>query len=314
MKRDEKENFVMVTAVTILKILKHSSDHNPPQKVRGDLYGMEEEGRLEVTNCFPSKLVEDGENAEHAQTAFRDDVSKMFGKCNVDENRVGVYYVTWHDHIDPALVDDIIQLLPTEPRAVLLLFDPFATAQRRRLALRAVRPTQRLVEGWQREGRYLAEDVNLSTMFEEVPVKLVSGACLVSVFIAQLALSMATAVVPPPLAESVAVGDALTNALESAHEAQQSASGRASDYQLSLRRYVQSQQPPIPGQRRFPAQPPSRVALLHELNQLTSLCTSVQTTAATALRDAYASHELATGKESERSSVGAGERALEAER
>jgi translation initiation factor 3 subunit H len=100
---------VQVSALAVMKIIKHSSQIYPTIAT-GTIVGMEVSGTLEVTNCFSFPLIDvpvsDGAQQDpqanmaaampraKQNTAYQLEMIKMLREVNVDANNVGWYTST----------------------------------------------------------------------------------------------------------------------------------------------------------------------------------------------------------------------------
>jgi translation initiation factor 3 subunit H len=100
---------VQVEALVVMKIIKHCSQ-TFPTTATGAIVGMDVNGVLEITNCFPFPTVDtSSQDDSHQQsntnlaaaaprakanTTYREDMIKLLREVNVDANSVGWYTST----------------------------------------------------------------------------------------------------------------------------------------------------------------------------------------------------------------------------
>jgi translation initiation factor 3 subunit H len=100
---------VQVSALAVMKIIKHSSQIYPTIAT-GSIVGMDVSGTLEITNSFPFPLIDvpvsDGAQQDpqanmaaampraKQNTAYQQEMIKMLREVNVDANNVGWYTST----------------------------------------------------------------------------------------------------------------------------------------------------------------------------------------------------------------------------
>jgi translation initiation factor 3 subunit H len=60
---------VVVEGLVVLKILKHCKE-SLPATATGTLLGMDSDGVVEVTNCFPRPLVADSDDSSTTETGY----------------------------------------------------------------------------------------------------------------------------------------------------------------------------------------------------------------------------------------------------
>ena len=83
---------VQLEALVVLKIVRHCREALPAV-VNGQILGMNNEGRLEVTNCFPFPLRESAQDEEDVAT-YVTDMMRRLRDVNIDHNHVGCYQST----------------------------------------------------------------------------------------------------------------------------------------------------------------------------------------------------------------------------
>lgn len=96
---------VQLEALTVMKTIKHCATRHP-QTATGFLVGMDNNGILEITNCFPFPVVDIPPEAQYdqqhfnsaaaaprakANTAYQSEMIRMQKEVGVDANNVGWY-------------------------------------------------------------------------------------------------------------------------------------------------------------------------------------------------------------------------------
>jgi len=188
----EKLNLVEIDGLAVLKIVKHCKE-NLPQLVTGQLLGLDYDGTLEVTNCFPfpsraEAVDEDYENTDGA-VDYQFDMMRALRDVNVDNNTVGWYHSTYlGSHITEELISTQYNYQESIPKCVCLIFDPMKTAQGN-LALKAVRLTDSFLALY-KGGEFtldsiLKAGVCAEDIFEELPIQ-VRNSNLIKAFLLQM--------------------------------------------------------------------------------------------------------------------------------
>lgn len=163
---------VQVSALAVMKIIKHSSQ-TFPVVATGSLVGLDVNGTLEVTNCFPFPIVEvpASENSQHdppgslaaamprakQNTTYQSEMIKMLREVNVDANNVGWYTSTnMGNFINSQTIENqFFYQKELNERAVSLVHDVSRSAQGS-LTLHAFRLSPAFMTAY-REGKFTIE-------------------------------------------------------------------------------------------------------------------------------------------------------------
>ena len=152
--RDAPLKAVQIDALVVMKVVKTCSQKFPTQAT-GSLVGMDNNGTLEITNCFPFPIVEipndsyhDGPNPNaaaaapraKANAAFQNEMIRMLKEVNIDAQNVGWYTSSsMGNFITSHFIDNQVyyQSQPNE-RSIALVHDVSRSSQGA-LSLRAYR-------------------------------------------------------------------------------------------------------------------------------------------------------------------------------
>jgi len=165
---------VQVDGMVLLKIIKHAKD-NMPDPVTGQLLGFDVDGRLEITSCFPSLVVDEEEPSDMDMETYQLEMMKCLRKVNVDSNTVGWYQSAYlGDFLNQTLLESQYEYQMTYPNSVVLVYDPFRTASGR-LSLKAYRLTPKCMSlidsGKFTNKNFNRHRVDSTDLLEEVPLK-----------------------------------------------------------------------------------------------------------------------------------------------
>jgi len=188
----QRIDVVEIDGLAVLKIVKHCKEYLP-QLVTGQLLGLDYDGTLEVTNCFPfpsrdgdgqEDEEEDGEGAE-----YQFEMMRCLREVNVDNNTVGWYQSAYlGSHIEENLIATQYNYQESIPKCVCLIFDPLKTAQGN-LALKALRLTDHFLTLYKGHeftlDKILKAGVCAEDIFEEVPIQ-VRNSNLIKAFLLQM--------------------------------------------------------------------------------------------------------------------------------
>lgn len=162
---------VVVDGLVLLRLIKHSREYASEQSHQtvsrdGTLLGLEVDGVLEVTNCFPSN--EDG-SVEYSTA-----VMNVLKEINVD-NHVAGWYSSMYlgKYFTKENVEHHAFYQETHPDSILLMYDNVSSAQGL-LSLKALRLTDAFMEEWRSQSRLGSEAFTRlapSSIFEELPIK-----------------------------------------------------------------------------------------------------------------------------------------------
>jgi translation initiation factor 3 subunit H len=145
---------VQVDALVVMKIVKHCSQRFPTTAT-GNLVGMDVNGTLEVTNCFPFPIVDIPQDSQYdgphynaaaaaprakANTPYKAEMIKMLREVNIDSQDVGWYTsANMGNFCNPNFVDNQMYFQrELNERAVALVHDVSRSSQGS-LSLRAFR-------------------------------------------------------------------------------------------------------------------------------------------------------------------------------
>eukprot|EP00019_Armaparvus_languidus_P001784 CAMPEP_0168589734 /NCGR_PEP_ID=MMETSP0420-20121227/6173_1 /TAXON_ID=498008 /ORGANISM="Pessonella sp." /LENGTH=320 /DNA_ID=CAMNT_0008625307 /DNA_START=1 /DNA_END=963 /DNA_ORIENTATION=+ len=177
---------VELSALVVLKIIKHCSDTS--ELVTGHLLGLDNENKLEITNCFPFPNNDD-DDAEEAGVEYQYEMMRCLREANVDSNTVGWYQSTFlGSYLTEAMVETQYQYQSNIKESVVIVYDPLKTSQGA-LAIQAFRLTNAFMKVY-KEGSFSKESlqknkVTFSNIFEEIPIR-IQTSILAGVLLRQL--------------------------------------------------------------------------------------------------------------------------------
>lgn len=162
----EKIKQVQLDGLVLLKIAKHCKDSSP-EPVNGVLLGLDVDGVMEVTNCFPD--LED--------TAMTDQMINSHG--NIDKNKCGWYQSRFSMHHNMSFNQFLVKFhhdwQKTLPNRVVLVYDPSRTAKGQ-LGMVAYRLTDQFMElsnsGDFSYTNFAKLGVDSTNIFDEIPIKI----------------------------------------------------------------------------------------------------------------------------------------------
>ncbi|CAG8471748.1 5908_t:CDS:2 [Diversispora eburnea] len=149
---------VQLDGLVILKIIKHCREFFP-NTVTGQLLGLDVNGVLEVTNCFPFP----------GPTKYQVDMMRCLREVNVDHNTVGWYQSTYlGSFVTHKLIETQYNYQQTFNNKNV------SRSTHGNLSLRAFRFTQAFMDA-QRENKFTSESLlknklTFSNIFEELPI------------------------------------------------------------------------------------------------------------------------------------------------
>jgi len=159
---------VQLDGLALLKIIKHCKE-NVPEIVTGQLLGLDIEGRLEITNCFP--ILEDSEENEPYQL----EMMRHLRRVNCDNNAVGWYQSAFlGSFLSQSVVKAQYDYQLKIPNSVVVVYDPFRTTGGK-LSLKAFRLTLKFMRLY-KKGDFSHESFTKAhcdshDLFEEVPIQ-----------------------------------------------------------------------------------------------------------------------------------------------
>ncbi|KAI8812885.1 hypothetical protein BJ742DRAFT_792109 [Cladochytrium replicatum] len=180
---------VQLDPLVVLKITKHCRDHYP-ELTTGQLIGVDVNGTLEVTNCFPftAKLGDEEDGDDEAEYSLQ--MLRSLRKLNYDANTVGWYQSTnlgsyWNVQ---TLIETQFSYQTTISHSVVIVYDPTRTMQGN-LCLRAMRLSDAFMEIYKTK-KFTMESLaqhkmTPSSVLETLPIRVVSSP-LASAFVHQL--------------------------------------------------------------------------------------------------------------------------------
>ncbi|GMT31058.1 hypothetical protein PFISCL1PPCAC_22355, partial [Pristionchus fissidentatus] len=207
-------NYVQIDSLVVMKIVKHvdSELYAGMSEIAGEacqglLTGLVavEDGRLEITNCFPTARAEptldsdEGANQasqqhEEIKQAEMIDMLRKFRNMNIDYELVGFYQAhPFGACFNQEMAESLFDYQSSVNDGVVLIYDPVKTRQGQLSfsAFRLSMPALQLFHkgDWTPES-VKAAGITYENMFEELPV-VIKNSHLVNVMVAELALSPA---------------------------------------------------------------------------------------------------------------------------
>ncbi|MDP2439258.1 MAG: hypothetical protein Q8P67_26210 [archaeon] len=193
---------VSLNTLVAVQIVKHAKD-NLPSQVTGQLLGLEENNRVDVTYSFPllkpaapssysylaSEREEAAEKAAESATEHQVQMLRRLRRVNVDNNLVGWYQTTrLGTLINDQLIETQYSYQSSLPHSVCLTYDPLKTTQGA-LCLKAYRLSDAFMrffaEGSFTSDKLLEYRVSHSRVLEEVPL-LIQNSSLLEGLLAEL--------------------------------------------------------------------------------------------------------------------------------
>ncbi|KAI8364778.1 uncharacterized protein BYT42DRAFT_541425 [Radiomyces spectabilis] len=163
---------VQLDGLVVLKIIKHCRE-SYPSDVTGQLLGLDEQGVLEVTNCFPFPSEDD----DDANAQYQLDMMRCLRAVNVDNNTVGWYRSTHlGNFVDLSLIDTQYNYQRTlSAQSVVIIHDVSKSAAQGNLNLRAFRLQEAFMKVYETK-KFTTESLaqaklSFSNIFEELPVQ-----------------------------------------------------------------------------------------------------------------------------------------------
>lgn len=274
---DEGENMpvnvVQLDGLVLLKMIKHCHE-NVPEVVTGQLLGLDVDGRLEVTNCFPVPTDTNDEDSDEFQISMM----KNFREVNVDNNTVGWYQSallgSW---LNASIIENQYSYQKEIPNSVVVVYDPFRTS-RGRLALKAYRLTADFMAmyatGDQSSQGFAKHNVDHSSIFEEIPIK-VHNSHLVHGFLYELRENKSMSCDAERL--HVSAGPFLNKTLNTLSSCVDEYASEQSKFQYQQRLIARNKRAQDEaGEEGKAAQQPSRLETFLLANQLSNYCEQVQ--------------------------------------
>lgn len=162
----QKIRQVQLDGLVLLKIAKHCQDSSP-EPVNGVLLGLDVDGVMEVTNCFP-------ELDDTGSQSMTDLLINSHG--NIDKNKCGWYQSRFSSPpFNQFLVKGQHDWQKTLPNRLVLVYDPSRTSKGQ-LGIVAYRLTDQFMElsatGDFSYTNFAKSSVDSSNIFEEIPIKI----------------------------------------------------------------------------------------------------------------------------------------------
>lgn len=160
-----------------MKIIKHSSQQFPTTAT-GALLGMDVNGVLQITNCFPFPTVDAGTDTQDsasalaaaaprakANTAYQNEMIRLFKEVNVDANNAGWYMSTSMGNFvsQNTIENQFFYQKELNERTVALVHDVSKSSQGA-LTLKAFRLSPTFMAAY-REGKFTIERYNTRPPF-----------------------------------------------------------------------------------------------------------------------------------------------------
>jgi translation initiation factor 3 subunit H len=118
---DAPVEVVQLDGQVMLRIIKHAND-NDPYQCSGALLGLPSNGRLEVTNCIPTKARE----VDYKSDEYNKRMQECLGRVNSDVNNVGWFNVSpLNSFFNKDMVERQFEYQSAIPSAVCLLMEPY---------------------------------------------------------------------------------------------------------------------------------------------------------------------------------------------
>jgi len=190
---DQQESYgplesVVLDSLVVLKIVKHSKEAFP-DLVTGQLLGLEMDGILEATNCFPFPSRGDDDDAEEYGANYQVEMMRHLKEVNMDNNTVGWYQSTYlGTFLSKSMIETQFNYQDTIPKCVALVYDPLQSNEDT-FSLRAFRLTDAFMALY-RAGKFSQKtleqsEFSWSQVFEEVPIT-IHNPLLSSVYLYEL--------------------------------------------------------------------------------------------------------------------------------
>lgn len=207
---------VQVEALTVMKVIKHCASRHPATAT-GFLVGMDNNGTLEITNCFPFPAVDVPPEAQYEQqhfnaaaaapraksnTAYQAEMIRMQKEVGVDANNVGWYTsANLGNFVNANFIDNQHHYQKElNERTVALVHDVSRSSQGA-LSLRAFRLSSQFMAA-NKESKFTTEalqksGLKYSDILVELPIRL-HNAYNVNTFLNQVPQLISKGVVAPP--------------------------------------------------------------------------------------------------------------------
>mmetsp|Transcript_24382 Transcript_24382/g.33864 ORF Transcript_24382/g.33864 Transcript_24382/m.33864 type:complete len:359 (-) Transcript_24382:151-1227(-) len=160
---------VQVDGLALLQIIKHCNESKGGATADGQLLGLEANGKLEVTNAFPT-----AENkADYDE--FIKEMMQLLDKVNVDNNTVGWYRSAFiGEWITSNTIRVQYEFQNAIPESVVLVYDPHTTTKGN-LGLKAYRLSSHFMAFYKKKDwshiNFARHKIDSGDIFEEIPMK-----------------------------------------------------------------------------------------------------------------------------------------------
>ena len=290
----------------VLKIIKHCRDA-PNDVVTGQLLGLDQDGCLEVTNCFAFPKDESPESAE--QTAqYQREMMIRLREVNVDSNTVGWYRADMTGLQDAAMVQSQYNYQSQIRNCVCIVYDPVRSSANG-MALKAYRLTDTFMAMYKTK-KFSAKGGDLpgAGVFEELPVK-VKNSFLISGLLTEMDGQRDDSALHFSGLDTNGLSTNMETALESMHECVDELTEEQRRFQMWQRdsQRLQAQQAAIMAKRKAegktvdPAQfkeipEPSRLESMLISNQIGSYASQLSQLSAQGMSNSFLMQGLAKDK------------------
>ncbi|RKP26897.1 eukaryotic translation initiation factor 3 subunit H-like protein [Syncephalis pseudoplumigaleata] len=179
---------VQLDGMVVMKIIKHCRErHNGT--VTGQLLGLDVDGCLEITNCFPlpqSNKHDDGSSI----TMYQMDMLRSLRDVNADHNTVGWYQSARHgSFITQSLIETQFDYQKKLGEKCVVLIHDLSSTEKGNFNIRAYRLSKNFMRVFRHRDFTTANmrklGINCQTIFDELPVK-VSNSTLAEVLLDEL--------------------------------------------------------------------------------------------------------------------------------
>ncbi|KAK9728463.1 hypothetical protein K7432_001066 [Basidiobolus ranarum] len=163
---------VQLDALVALKILKHSRE-NHPSPVTGSLLGLDVNGFLEVSNCFPFPSSYSNDDADGEQ--YQLDMMRCLRDVNVDNNSVGWYQSTYRGaFMNQSLIERQYNYQVSFGNKSVVIIHDVDRATQGNVSLRAFRLSEAFMQAY-KEKKFTSENLpqlklSYDNILEELPV------------------------------------------------------------------------------------------------------------------------------------------------
>jgi len=166
---------VCMSGLVALKIIKHCKE-NMPERVTGQLLGLDNGATLEVTNCFPFLGSGDNEGKDDQDKEYQIEMMRCLRDVNVDSYHVGWYQSTnLRSFMNSTTLEAQFDYQESIRKCVVIVYDPVKSVQGA-LSLQAFRLTSQFMKLYKEQDftreNLLAASKTHANVFEEIPIKI----------------------------------------------------------------------------------------------------------------------------------------------